>query len=231
MDDEVVRNFTFGVPFSFFGDSVTSFDVSSNGNINFVGDTEYRNKTLPTYLNVIAPLWDDHYIYAGSGQQVTLKGQQGVIAVTWDVSQFDDTRPRFQFQAAMFTADTTIGSFHFLKNDIAFSYNLVTPSFRLDGNGDSATVGLNWVDPNGAQSPRFAPLPGDADGNISSAQAGLLPTGHGDAILFRPNGNNYDVSIINAAPVPEPTSMAVLAVATAGSIGLRAWRRKRAVIS
>lgn len=224
-DDEVVPNVPLGFNFNFYGETRSHIDISTNGNLNFSNSDVYTNPQLPANMLVIAPLWDDHYIYSGSGQSIYSQTGNTFFSVTWDVSQFDDTQPLFQFQATIFGADTTIGNFQFLKDDIVFSYNLVTPNFY----GNNATVGLTWVDTLGIPSdPRFASLPGDADGFISDAQVGLLPTGPGDAILFRVNGNNYDSSIIHVSPVPEPTSMGILSAASVGAIGMRMWRRKRA---
>jgi hypothetical protein len=225
VDDRVVQNIGLGFAFNFFGNPISTIDVSTNGNLNFIGDTEYENRVLPTYMSMIAPLWDDHYLYSGTDQTVTLKFANSILAVTWDVSQFDDQLPQFQFQVGLVSDAVTIGSFNFLKDDIVFSYNRVDPLFY----DNEATVGLNWVSPNGTSPSRFVSLPGDPDGFIANTQAGLLSTALGDAILFRPNGSgSYDASLINVSPVPvpEPASIAMLAVATIGSLGIRRWKRK-----
>lgn len=196
-DDEVVSR-SIGFTASFYGQSFSSITVSTNGNLNFSGTASYTNYGFPAATAMIAPLWDDLYIFAGSGESIletALAGQY--YAVTWDVSQFSYAVPSFQFQTVIFGADTNISGYNFLQNDIVFAYQRIDANFR----GNSATIGLNAG--NGIQ---FATLPGLINGNITDSDAGLLPTGAGQFMLMRYDGTGYQTSIVN---VPEPSSFVI----------------------
>ena len=119
------------------------------------------------------------------------------------------------FQIALFKGNTTIGGFNFLLGDIAISYG--TLNSALSG---TATVGI------ASSATTFTPLPGTADGQISSLTG--LPTGS-SFLLFRPSiGNVPYVASIASLPgttaVPEPSDVALLAI---GALGLFAGSRRR----
>lgn len=167
--DDVVVNRPIGFTGSFYGVSFSSIYVSTNGNLNFSGTTAYTNSGLPNSIAMIAPLWDDLEIFAGTGQSIVESAVPGqYYAVTWDISQYNNTLPRYQFQTVIFGADTMIGGMQFLQNDIVFAYQRVDAVF----NNNSATVGLNAGD-----GVNFTSLPGMANGNLSDANVGLLPVG------------------------------------------------------
>lgn len=213
IDDNTI-NVPVGFSASFYGTAFTSVDVSTNGNLNFSASNSWTNSAFPNSLAMIAPLWDDHFIYQGSGQNIVESASApNYFAVTWNVSQYNNTFPKFQFQVVLFGAATSISGFDFQEGDIAFAYQYIDPVFR---NGD-ATVGLN----SGNNS--FATIPGLTDGIITDSQAGLLPTGSGQFALFRydPQSGNYNSSI---ETVPEPAALASLAT---GLISIGFYRQRR----
>jgi hypothetical protein len=224
-DDQVVAGRNLGFSAQFFSNSITTVGVSTNGNLNFASNSAFGNTPFPTTNSInIAPLWDDLYIYQGTGQTISEKLNPGIsYTTTWDVSGFSNSAAVFKFQATIFGASDTIGTFQFLANDIVFSYDTISGGFE---NGE-ATVGLNQGDGN-----QFASLPGDGDGFINNSQANLLPTAPGFAILFRPVFNDgpvtYNVSVIDtgsAIATPEPASMITFVVGAIGFFGI-ARRRK-----
>lgn len=210
-DDNVVSR-PIGFTASFYGQSFSSIYVSTNGNLNFSGTNSWTNAGLPNTTAMIAPLWDDLFIYAGSGESIIESAVPGqYYAVTWDVSQFNNSPPRYQFQTVIFGADTTIGSTQFLQNDIVFAYQRVDANFS----SNSATVGLNRGDGS-----LFATLPGLNNGDLTNANVGLLPTGPGQVALLRYSGGNYQASIVN---VPEPSSFALIGL---GLVAVAVYRKK-----
>lgn len=214
-DDQTLSR-SLGFTMDFFGTPVSTLSVSTNGNLNFAGSYAYVNQPLSNSPAMIAPLWDDLYIYQGSGQTITEKAVAGqYYSVTWDVSQFSNNVPRFQFQVVLFGGTTSINGTTYRPDDIVFAYNRVDANF-LNG---SATIGLSRGDGT------FATLPGLAgsDGLASSSQATLLPTAPGALLLVRPDGSGgYGGSFVTA--VPEPKGWCI-AMAGVGSGAL--WLRRR----
>jgi len=220
VDDQTVRR-SLGFTASLFGTPFTEVDVSTNGNLNFSANVSYNNQAFPTGAAMIAPLWDDHYIYAGTGQKITEKAVAGqYYSVTWDVSQFSNNLPRFQFQVVLFGGTTTIGGTTFLPNDIAFAYQRVDADFR----GGNATLGLNKGDGT------FSTLPSlvGSGGYLGNAQTSLLPTAPGSVLLARYDGSSGYGGSLTTAVVPEPGAC-VLALLGLGCAGFTAWRRSPAL--
>jgi len=214
VDDQTVHR-PLGFTASLFGTPFTEVDVSTNGNLNFSNSNSWTNQAFPTGAPMIAPLWDDLYIYAGTGQKITEKAAAGqYYSVTWDVSQFSNNLPKFQFQVVLFGGTTSIGGNTFLPNDIVFAYQRVDADFRA---GD-ASVGLNKGDGT------FSTLPNvvGSGGLLGNSQAGLLPTAPGSVLLARYDGSGY-VGSLTTAVVPEPGTC-ILALVGLGCAGFTVSR-------
>ena len=188
----------------FFGLDKTTVDISTNGNLNFTGNTSFADGIFPRSTARIAPLWDD--LTLNDSGSVTTPGtivekiSAGVYySVTW-VNVFRSTSLNPSkidtFQAVWFGAAATISGFTFQKNDIVFAYKMVNADFDTAGSpGGSATVGVNKGTDNAA-----AILPGSANGAIIAATKNLLPLAAGQFVLFRDNGaGGYTASIQSAA--------------------------------
>jgi hypothetical protein len=217
--DDDTTTVTPGGTFNLFGTAFTSLSVCNNGNLNTLGSNAWTNSAFPLTEGGmrIAPSWDDMYVYNANGANdyVSHKSGAGYWSVTWSVSHIQSQTNHSVFQAILFNANTTLGGFNFLANDIAFSYD----SYGTIGTGDpNATIGVN----SGTGS--FAVIPGTTDGLITSSNANLVPIypTTGQFILFRWGGNNYTGSIQSA--VPEPASMAALGI---GALALIRRRRAR----
>lgn len=180
-DDASYGGRSLGFTGNFFGVARTTVDVSSNGNLNFSGNTDFSNGPMPTSVARISPMWDDLYVY--NAQSITESVSPGnYYAVTYQIGTFAFGHVFHQCQVVWFGAATTIRGFQFQPDDIVFCYETVGASPW------TATVGLDAGD-----GTNFVSLPGDADGSISDADAGLLPVypSSSRVILFRPIGNTY----------------------------------------
>jgi hypothetical protein len=198
-DEAVIRSRPLGFEFSYFeGEPVSTIDVSTNGNLNFSGDSEYANERVGREVMRISPLWDDLEVVAGSGDSVVEKTVAGKLySVTWRVHEHNAPTIRHGFQAALFGAAMRINGLDFLPGDVVFSYTSIGATFDKD----TATVGLDAGD-DGAT---LVPLPGTLaeTGVLARSEAGLLPTSAGSFILFRPDeAGSYTASIhLNRTPV------------------------------
>lgn len=245
-DDEFYTR-TLTTPVRFYGVSQSSLNVSNNGYI-YVGDltgNDYSNTTLPqaaaSSFNatnpLIAPLWDDYYTYAGSGKILESVGT-GYYAISWvSVQPLTSPKPAptgasQTFQAIFFSSATTLGGFNFQADDIVFSYGKVAANF-VDGgatsgnDGFGATVGVDRGGGTAATPNTVAAIfPGSTNGQLSSANKGLLPIYQSSkqAVLFRYDSaaGNYNVSIITT-PVPAPGALTAFLLGTIPAVG---WLRR-----
>ena len=208
-DDVARTGRSLGFTGRFFGDERTTVDISTNGNLNFEGDTGFVSDPFPLGAARIAVLWDDLIVRQGSGQRVVEKRDPGVsYTVTWEVSQLADPGLVERFQVTWFGSTFHSGALVFQPDDLVFSYQTITTPFD---SGD-ATVGLN------RDFDLFVSLPGDADAQIADASASLLPLAS-QVVLFRPDGfGSYNASIVT---IPEPTSLLLL------TLGLAIWTLPR----
>jgi hypothetical protein len=205
-DDGVVTGRTLGFAGQFFGTAKTTVDVTTNGNLNFSGDTDFHNTSMPLGVSRISPLWDDLDISTNNAKVIEKSSAGSYYSVTWqNVSSrnFDGTDT---FQVVWFGAPTNINSFNFLPGDFAFAYSNLDAGFRTGGasNDPGATVGLDKGD-----NSTFSSLPGDADGLITDSQKNLLPVNNGQFLLFRPNGLGGYTTSLQPAAVPEPGGVAL----------------------
>ncbi len=83
-------------PVTFYGQSFTTANVSSNGNLQFVSNVSVPNTTLPVaFLNsAICPFWDDLTTSGGSNgifTSITGTAPNRVLNIEWRASQFGTT--------------------------------------------------------------------------------------------------------------------------------------------
>ena len=216
-DDDVVTQ-SLGSNYSFFGQSFNSVSISTNGNLNFSGNTAFANVAFPSGStgSMIAPLWADFVLVQNS--RIIYSQGNGYFGVTWNsVSTFFNQSQKFTFQTMIFNQNENYGGFSFHAGDIAFAYGTLGGPLNSQ---DSGTVGLN--NSNGTKS---AGLPTTGQTLISSADFPKLEPFKTEFILYRYNGTGYDVSYqhLNSS-VPEPGTMAAMSLAALGYLG---GRRKR----
>lgn len=215
LGDDETTHVELGSTFSLYGEDFTSFDVSTNGNVNFSGNASFSNPSLPNGPSggLISPLWDDLVLTFGS--RITERRGDGWFAVTWSrVSTWADLDQRYTFQFVQFNEAREFAGFNFEAGDIAFAYGPMGSALNLD---DLATVGLQSFDGTMA-----AGLP-DGETTISASDLGKLHSQDKDFILYRFNGEGYDVSYNpTLRTVPEPATFTVLAIGI-----LVALRRRR----
>lgn len=244
-EDQIVTGVSLGFTGTFFDSARNTVDVSSNGNLNWSGDSSFGSFGGPSPVARISPLWDDFLFLKGTkGKVFSNKDPGKYFAVTWQnvplwlEYYLHDTYTftPYTFQVAWFGAPTQIGNFQFQPNDIAFSYATDLTNLR-DLNG---VAGLNR-----GGSTTFIPFPGDQidatdtlgnddkPGFMYAAEAKqILPSLTSDEFfLFRPDGNNgYHASreSLSGTPstaIPEPSSL--LLVTAAIGTGVCWHRRKR----
>lgn len=215
-DTQVTRNL--GGTFNLYGTNITSLNVALDG---FLGtknvDGLFSDRNLHDLAamrdgSVIAPFYD--HLAFGAGSSITDRMVANTYyAITYQsIYNFHDLSAgaTSDFQAVLFMADTTIGSFQFHARDVAFSYgNLASTP---DG---TFTVGV--ADPNTRTG-----TPGSLDGPLSDFSS--LPTGS-QFFLYRPTGPGESdfKSSVQSTDAPEP---ATVLLAGLGIVALT-WFRKR----
>lgn len=219
--DDDVRSQSLGSNYSFYGQIFNSVDISTNGNLNFSGNTDFSNVGFPSGStgSMIAPLWADFVLVQNS--RIVYSQGIGYFGVTWNsVSTFLDQTKKFSFQTMIFNQNENFGGFNFHSGDIAFAYGSLGGPLNAQ---DSGTVGLNNV--NGTKS---AGLPGGSQTLISSADFSKLEPFKTEFILYRYNGTGYDVSYQHLNDtVPEPSMLAAMGLGTAALLRRRQKRDKR----
>jgi hypothetical protein len=218
--DDDVAHVSLNSTYKFYGQSFSAIDVSTNGNMNFVGNAAFENVAFPDSNAgaMIAPLWDDFSLF-GPSRIIEQQGD-GYFAMTWkNLSTFNSTESFDTFQAIVFNKDENLNGFNFHSGDIAFSYGPLGDSLSFD---DSATVGLNNADGSKGEG-----LPNSNQSMLNASELSLLDPLKDDFILFRFDGSNYASSYQHTGQqaVPEPASIVVVG---AGLLALaRKSRRKR----
>ena len=204
-DDDAVVSRSLGGIFNYYGPTINSIDVSTNGNLNLTGNVGYKDSPISGLPGSINPFYDDLYLF--SAATVSDRGVAGsYYAATWNgVYDRSDLAAgeTDTFQAILFTGNTALSGYNFRAGDIALSYAAMDQVF----NSGSATVGIS----NGTGSTTTA-LPGTTDGQINDTS--LLPTGS-RFLLFRSGdgGATYAASTQSTAPaaVSEPASWLMMA--------------------
>lgn len=197
-DDAVMPARSLGFEFSFFDELITEIDVSTNGNLNTSGNTDYANELPLAEVARISPLWDDLEVLKGSGDKIVENVKAGTwYAVTWIVHERGNRAARHAFQAVLFGAAERVKGFDFAAGDIVFSYEQVGPSFnkgnatmRLDaGDGETFSTAASLV---------------SSEGLVTVEQAGVLPVGPGRFVLFHFDEDEADYVVTvnnNGSPV------------------------------
>jgi len=246
-DGSVTRSL--GGTFNFYGAAQTSVNPGSNGYLAFGANSALRlNRPIGDLAGiqqapVIAPLYNDLYIISSTRiSDKTVAGQY--YAVTYEgITAADNAAtptlhardPNFSdsFQVALFLGNTTVGGFHFLAGDIAFSYGPLNAPILYEveqaGVPLSVTVGV------ANNSTNFTGVPGNNNGFVTDLTS--LPTGN-NFLLYRPGstaGSGYSVTVASTADgtvvptaTPEPASLVSAAIAGVIGLGCAWYRRTRA---
>ena len=197
-DDTAIRGRSLGFDFTFFdNEPVTAINVSSNGNLNFIGDFDYSNERLLEPILRISPLWDDLEVVPGSGDSVIEKVVPGKLySVAWTAHEHGKPGTRHSFQVVIFGAAQRINGQDFVAGDILFSYGAIGATFAKD----IATVCLDSGD-GGV----IVPVPGASveTGRVLHSEAGLLPTGAGGYILFHPDDSGGYIASTHINHLPQ----------------------------
>jgi subtilisin family serine protease len=136
--DDVNLNVSMAFPFTFYGTSYTSVNVSTNGNLQFSGSSiGWSNGSLPSTAapnGAIYPYWDDMYVDASAGVYTTTLGStpNRQFVIEWrNVRYFGDETRRVSFEVILNEAN----------GDIQTMYKDITGGDGLEM-GNSATVGI-----------------------------------------------------------------------------------------
>jgi hypothetical protein len=214
---------------SLYGANINNLWVAENGNLNFgtTGDGGFYSFPLSSSNAAlrVSPFGDDVFMLDGLDNKILDHSVAGsYLAITWqDIRLFNDVpaggpvpMETMTTQVIWFEKDMQIQGFDFKKDDIAFGYS------GFSGGTIDATIGV------GKDANVFTPIPGDADGLISSTQnqSNLIPWGDKEFLLFRPQagGASYLGTRESFTAVPEPSSL--LMALSAGGLVLTKWRRK-----
>lgn len=143
-DDAATTQMTLPISFTFYGQTMTSYTVSSNGimqvwNLTGSGVTTGSNGALTSIENPIAPFWDDldNVTTTSLSSQVLGSGSTRRLVVEWTDWAFyttggTPTSDRLRFQAKLFESSGII-EFHYCS--------LVGTSAQLSGT--SAGIGIS----------------------------------------------------------------------------------------
>lgn len=255
-DDDHAGPIALGFDFPFFGASYNQIFFNSNGTLTFgAGRDSWDNYPFPMagldqfgdiIVPTIAPFFDDHDNRFG-GILSFLNTVPGVFAATWSgvpLYTGDAGGPTNSFQSILFGPDNPFG---YDPGSIVFNYGGLSgtggtadgsPGFESSEN--TATIGLNNGDGINFVVP-FELGIGSPGGLITPADFPLLMNQEIDPLFFVPVGTGYAVEAVPfsqlpslsgfttnaaAAPVPEPSSLAISGVCSLFLLGYRATRKR-----
>lgn len=211
---------------NFFGNAVSKILISENGNIIFNASSDSFLPDASVKQSRIAPLWDDYLFLRGSSPEnrILTHRTSDYLGVTWEnVRLFNETSGGGSFptsnraaQVLWFTQDTPINGFHFLADDIAFSYSgEAIRKASADPNVQVSLVGLQHEN-------QANVIVGN--GLIRDGDAGKLGLGENldGFLLFRRNGDTYRLTA-----VPEPSSLLCAAIGSGLLSLFAAWRKRK----
>jgi hypothetical protein len=218
--DDETKSISLNSTYQFYGQSFSSIDVSTNGNMNFTGYAGFSNVAFPdaNVGSMIAPLWDDFVL--DNNSRIIEKEGNGFFAVTWNnLSNFNNSGTQDTFQAILFNKDRKFGGIDFQAGDIAFAYGSLGSQLSFD---DNATFGVNNTD--GSKS---SGLPTSGQTLLTSADLPKLDPIKNEFILLHYNGSGYDVSYSHTeSAVPEPGTFVVIGLGLAGLVRKSRKRRR-----
>jgi hypothetical protein len=203
--DDLVFARPLGASFQFYGVQHVSANVSTNGNLQFLTNTDAPgNVAFPaTSVNMIAPFWDDLYVLNDSTNFLRHNSTAQYDAFTWD-TRFFGTNDRIKMQAVLVHSNVNLGGASVSAGDIAFSYDAPV------GLGSGGTVGLNEGTVSGGLG-RHVYAPGHTNNNST---VGMLPDhlASGQFYLFTKGPNGYTPGLV----VPEPGTFIAIGIGIAG---------------
>ena len=133
-DDSLSGPLNIGFSFPYFGNSFTSFKVSTNGFITFRtdhSDSYYTNGYLPDTSNpdgVVAALWDDLVVDGRVYYQTLGTAPNRRLVVQWTGTRFYSNSATLNFEIVLHES-----------GDISLRYETMSGTHA---NGDSATIGV-----------------------------------------------------------------------------------------
>ncbi|OGQ78686.1 MAG: hypothetical protein A2289_09460 [Deltaproteobacteria bacterium RIFOXYA12_FULL_58_15] len=140
-DDSWADGTAIGFSFPFFGQSFESVSVNTNGMLNMGEGSGYANNdpipntNMPD--NIIAPLWDDLSASTVASTVIrsqTIPGPVARFVVTWeDTAFYGNADSSMTFQVILTAA-----------GGIQFQYASNSDLSDTQGQGDSATMGVEW---------------------------------------------------------------------------------------
>jgi hypothetical protein len=225
-----------GISFTYFNEAITGVHPAVNGSLAWTGaqgsTTGNGNADtggLPVgSVRRIAPLWDDLLLLdTANGGTDTIRERRDnstFYSVTWSVHKAGQTTAvpaSMEFQTVLFGATTTVRGFNFQPDDIAFSYRTIsTPQ------GGAATIGLQEGTGSNRVAVPPATLGGDSTGRFTSLSALPIHNTTDQFVLFRRQSDgSYAVTLQSLVAVPEPGTIALLALTALPGIALLRRRR------
>jgi len=218
--DDGVAHGTHGFNGSFFGYALNEITplISVNGFLSFGSSDEDGDRLVALLGSVedrsrIVPMWQNFKL--GTAGQVVESIGSTYYAVSWQNLEADTYPGYANFQAIFFEGATTISGNNFLAGDIVFSYGDISIYWEIN----EVVIGLEDYG-------SVATLPGvESLGGYYSSEVYIdFPVGANQYLLFRPDGYDYDSSIVTA--IPEPSTNVLLATCGLMLLGGVLWRRR-----